>query len=184
LIVKNIDARFTISGGCELILAMPKSERESISHLIEEFVGKEDKEWECSVGLKKKKRSLDANAYLWVLADKIAAKLNTTKELVYQEAIKQVGVFDTLLLQDKAVDNFVSLWNGQGLGNYAEVMYQSKTVKNCTAVRAYHGSHLYDTVQMSRLVDYIVSEAKEQGIETMTPDELERMKTLWGKEKE
>ena len=42
MIVKNIDARFTISGGCELILAMPKSERESISHLIEEFVGREE----------------------------------------------------------------------------------------------------------------------------------------------
>ena len=179
--VKNIDARFTISGDCELIVTMPKSEKDNIQNLILDYVNKEDKEWECLVGVKKKKRSIDANAYLWVLSDKIAAKLNTTKEKVYQEAITQVGVFDVLLIQDKAVESFVDMWNRQGLGNYAEVMYQSKTVRNCTAVRAYHGSHLYDTKAMSRLIDYIVSEAKEQGIETMTPAEIERIKFLWGK---
>ena len=40
--VKNIDARFTLNGDCEVILTVPKGERESISHLIEEFVGREE----------------------------------------------------------------------------------------------------------------------------------------------
>ena len=33
---------------------------------------------------------------------------------------------------------------------------------------------------MSRLIDLVVTEAKQQGIETLTPDEIERMKQLWG----
>ena len=42
------------------------------------------------------------------------------------------------------------------------------------------GSHTYDTKEMSRLIDGTVEEAKELGIETMTPDQIERMKSLWG----
>lgn len=33
---------------------------------------------------------------------------------------------------------------------------------------------------MSRFIDCVVAEAQELGIETATPDELERMKQEWG----
>ena len=42
------------------------------------------------------------------------------------------------------------------------------------------GSHTYSTEEMARLIDGTVQEAKDLGIETLTPDELERMKQLWG----
>ncbi|QIB68240.1 hypothetical protein Ami103574_02450 [Aminipila butyrica] len=177
--VKSIDARLTLGGDYEVILTVPRGERENVKILLEEFKAKAEKVWEAVIGVKKRRRSLDANAYMWVLCDKIAEKLRTTKEGVYREAIKQVGVFDTLLLQDKAVESFVSMWNRQGVGNYAEVLYQSHAVEGCTTVRAYHGSHLYDTGQMTRLIDHIVEEAQGQGVETKTPDELERLKSLW-----
>ena len=41
------------------------------------------------------------------------------------------------------------------------------------------GSHTYDTKEMSRLIDGTVQEAKEHGIETLPPDELERMMSTW-----
>ena len=41
------------------------------------------------------------------------------------------------------------------------------------------GSHTYNTAEMSSLIDGTVQDAKEQGIETATPDELERMKQQW-----
>ena len=37
------------------------------------------------------------------------------------------------------------------------------------------GSSTYDTKEMSELINGLVSECKEQGIETLTPDELARM---------
>ena len=40
-------------------------------------------------------------------------------------------------------------------------------------------SHLMDSKQMSELIDGTVSEAQELGIDTRTPDEIERMKSLW-----
>ena len=41
------------------------------------------------------------------------------------------------------------------------------------------GSHTYDSGEMSILIDGVVQEAKQLGIETLTPNELERMKNLW-----
>ena len=48
---------------------------------------------DCTVALgpKRRKRSLDANAYLWVLCDQIAKVIRSTKEEVYRAAIKRVG---------------------------------------------------------------------------------------------
>lgn len=46
-------------------------------------------------------------------------------------------------------------------------------------IRAYYGSSQYNTKQMSRLIDEIVSDCKEHGIETLTPNELARMKEEW-----
>lgn len=39
----------------------------------------------------KKKRSLDANAYAWVLMSKIAAILRTSKEEIYEEMLRRYG---------------------------------------------------------------------------------------------
>jgi hypothetical protein len=48
-------------------------------------------------------------------------------------------------------------------------------------IRAYYGSSQYSTRQMSRLIDMAVEDAKDLGIEVLTPMELERMKEEWGK---
>ena len=46
-------------------------------------------------------------------------------------------------------------------------------------LQVYFGSSTFDTKEMSVFLDGIVSECKELGIETATPDELERMKQKW-----
>lgn len=43
-----------------------------------------------------------------------------------------------------------------------------------------HGSSTYDTAQMSRLIDLIVQDCREQGIETLPPDKLAGMMEEWG----
>ena len=45
-----------------------------------------------------------------------------------------------------------------------------------THIMAYYGSSTYDSKQMSQLIDLLVTDCKEQGIETATPEEIERMK--------
>lgn len=135
---------------------------------------------EIDMTLKKfrQKRSLDSNAYAWVLIDKLAAALRLTKEEVYREAIRGIGgVSETVCVKDAAVDRLVEGWKHNGLGWFTDTV-KSK-IPGCTNVVLYYGSSVYDTKQMSALIDVIVTEAKAQGIETLTPEQLAAMTAEW-----
>jgi hypothetical protein len=65
----------------------------------------------------KPRRSLDANAYAWVLIDKLAAALRITKEEVYRQAIREIGgVSFTGCFLDEAVDTLCDCWQRKGIG--------------------------------------------------------------------
>ena len=138
------------------------------------------KDVDVSVEIKKyrRKRSLDANAYAWVMMDKLAAALDLTKIEVYQACIREIGgVSETVCVQEKAVDNLIRGWRHNGLGWIAETM--PSKIKGCVNVILYYGSSTYDTKQMSALIDAIVADCKLAGVETATPDEIERYKEEW-----
>lgn len=138
------------------------------------------KDHEVSIEIKKyrKKRSKDANAYAWVLIDKIAAALSVDKEEVYRNAIRSIGgVSEMVCVLDSAVDRLREGWEKQGLGWQTEVM-ESK-LPGCKNVILYFGSSTYDTKQMSLLIDRLVQDAKALDIETLPPDKLEQMIGAW-----
>lgn len=127
----------------------------------------------------REKRSLDANGFFWTLADKLAAKLNITKEEVYKNAIKHIGgVSETVCVQNKAVERLCDGWRKNGIGWQTDT-FPSK-LDGCTNVILYYGSSTYDKAQMSRLIDNIVQDCEAVGIETKTPDEIAKMLSLWG----
>lgn len=135
---------------------------------------------EVAVEIKKyrKRRSLDANAYAWVLIDRLAEKLRMPKLDVYRELIRNIGgVSQTVCVQDKAVQNLIAGWSHNGLGWFAETM--PSKLAGCTNVVLYYGSSSYDSAQMSALLDLLIDDCKAQGIETTTPEELAKYKEEW-----
>ena len=125
-----------------------------------------------------KPRSLNANAYAWVLMDKVAKALGISKEEVYTRAIKQVGTFEPMSIRITAYERFKSVWEGKGLGYQLEHIGNDGVNVQCNA---YYGSSVYNSCEMARLIDWIVEEAKQQGIDTMTPAERARLIDEWGK---
>lgn len=172
------DIKQRFNGDCEVTLIVPKSQKHAVQSLYDTLKDN-DKPMVAKIDRKRKKRSLDANSYMWVLCDKIAQVLQSSKEMVYQDAIRSVGIFTTTLVQNDAVDFTIAHWDSFGVGNFAMATHESNKNPGCTVIRLYFGSSTYDTAEMSRLIDYIVSEAKELGVETMTPAELERLKGEW-----
>ena len=134
-----------------------------------------------NVELKKyrQKRSLDANAYMWVLISKIQEILKIPKEEIYRDAIKNIGVYEVVPVKNEAVERFMEAWKHNGLGWVCETT-KSK-LEGFTNVIAYYGSSTYNTNEMSRLIDLIVQECKQLNIETMTPEQLSILKEEWGK---
>jgi len=126
----------------------------------------------------RKKRSLDANSYMWVVADKIAAEVHSTKVDVYRKAVRDVGVWADVAIETKALPTFMDLWDSKGEGWFTDV--SASKLKGCTKVRCYYGSSCYDSKQMARLIDYLVESAKDMGLETMPPDEIRRLTMEWG----
>lgn len=144
--------------------------------MVDEFNGKE----KLSLEVKeyRERRSLDANAYFFVLADKLAEKLNTTKEEIYRNAIKQIGgVSETVCVKNQAVERLCEGWCQNGIGWQTDT-FPSK-IEGCTNVILYYGSSTYDTAQMSRLIDHIVQDCKAVGIETRSPDEIASILAMW-----
>jgi len=126
----------------------------------------------------KKKRSLDANAYAWVLFDKIAAAAGIPKTEVYRNAIKEIGGnCDVVCVRAKAADALCRGWEAHGLGWQTE-RSESK-IRGCVNVTLYYGSSKFDTQTMSRLIDNAVQDAKALGIETLPPDKLNAMLEAW-----
>lgn len=126
---------------------------------------------------KKNKRSLNANAYMWVLCDKIAQKIRATKQEVYIKAVREVGAFIDGVFNNSDVYGVMETWNANGIGWFCETLHSTD---NVSSMRLYKGSSVYNGEEMSRLIDYIVDEAENLGIDTMTPDEIEHLKTIWG----
>jgi hypothetical protein len=126
----------------------------------------------------REKRSLDANAYCWVLLGKLAEKLKTPKTEIYRSLIKEIGGnSDTVCVQNKAVDSLRDGWQRNGIGWVTDTM--PSKIDGCTNVVLYYGSSTYDTAQMSRLINNIVEECKLQGIETRSKEELESLLNSW-----
>ena len=125
-----------------------------------------------------KKRSLDANAYCFIICQKIAEVIKNTKEYVYRQAIKQVGDFEIVPIKNEVVEKWIRNWESKGLGWQSEILEKSK-LEGYTNTINYFGSSTYDTKQMSILLEEIVTQATELGIETITPREKEELLRKW-----
>lgn len=126
-----------------------------------------------------KKRSNDSNSYFWQLCDQIAEKLGRTKEDLYIEYIKEVGVFKDFHLSRDEAATFRTAWSMIGTGWPTEEVDYQQDGDNLV-IRAYYGSSKYNAKQMGRIIDRAVEDAKDLGIETLTPAELARMNLEWG----
>jgi hypothetical protein len=125
----------------------------------------------------RKKRSLDANSYFWQLLTQIADVLRTSKEELYIEMLKRYGQREPQLLSviAEGVPMIYRATNNHCC-EVGESELKGKTFKHLAILI---GSSQYDTKAMSILIDGIVQDAKEQGIETMTPNEIAELKSRW-----
>lgn len=127
----------------------------------------------------RKKRSLDANAYCWELIGKLSGKLRIPPEQVYREAIREIGDnYEVVPIREDKVGRWREIWQAKGLGWTCEDLGRSK-LTGYINIASYYGSSVYDTAQMSRLIDYIIEECQLQEIETLPPDKLALLKDGW-----
>lgn len=163
-----------VTGNTLVTFALNENAREMVDEL------KCHEKLTVKVGKFKKKRSLDANAYCWVLIGKIAEKTNVPKNEVYREAIRGIGGnYEIVCVKEEAADSLRSGWERNGIGWCTDTMLSK--LDGCTNVMLYYGSSTYDTEQMSRLIENILQDCKALGIETKSQEEIDSLLGAWNK---
>ncbi len=144
--------------------------------------GLSGKQVEITVKEKRGRRSLDANAYYWKLVTQLSEAIGVSKPYCHNMMLRQYG---QLYVDDDCpflavipeTEDAVRMVEEATLFHLLPTS-QVRTGEDGKLYRTYRmirGSHEYDTYEMSKLIDGIVSECKDAGIETMTPAEIERM---------
>ncbi len=87
-----------------------------------QYLFKQDKTKQYEVKEVKRKRSLDSNAYAWVLLGKLQDKLHIPKEEIYRDLIRNIGSFEVLPVRNEAVERFRQSWSKNGIGWVTETM--------------------------------------------------------------
>lgn len=137
---------------------------------------------DISVDKHREKRSLDANAYFHVLVGKIAEAMNISKPRCKNIMIGRYGQIEYIDDQPVMIKTQIPADDMLEQENLHCLPCGGKTEPNGLHTYfywVYRGSRTYNTAEMSRLIDGTVSEAKDHGIETMTPEQLLRLKSLW-----
>ena len=121
----------------------------------------------------REKRSLNANAYAWLLIGKIGDILNASKEEVYFQMLKRYGQGEVIsVLSHISLERFIK--------HYEKIGESNLNGKDFTHYKVFKGSSEFDTKEMSIFIDGIVSEAQALNIQTQTPAQLAELKSLWG----
>lgn len=164
------------------LITLEVNEKQSALQMADALKGAE--KLSIKIGKFRAKRSLDANAYLWQLCTMIADKLSDggaphTKEEIYRKAIKARGICRE---QGELPLDFAktsrTAWEMLGTGWITEQVDFEPDGER-VIVRYYYGSSTYNTKQMSRIIDWLVVECQQLGIETKPKAEIDSLLSSW-----
>ena len=140
---------------------------------------REGKVYDIEIKQHREKRSLDANALCWKMIGKLAKHYDIPADAVYQQFVRMVGTYEIIPIKESAAERWPSIWGANGIGFVCDDMGPCRNTPGYRNFRCYYGSHVYDTKEMSRLIDSIMDECKLAGIETMEPDKLKQLIGEW-----
>ena len=153
------------------VLMFEINERNDFELIVDDL--KEKDKLSIEVKPYRERRSLNANAYAWSLIGQIADIVRAGKDEIYLKLLKRYGQSELIsVLSHVPIGNYVKYYEEAGESKLNGKMF--------THYRVYKGSSEFDTREMSIFIDGVVSEAKDLGIQTETPNQLAEMKARWG----
>ena len=136
---------------------------------IVEWLFGQDREKFFDITEHKEKRSRDANALLWACLGEIAGALRSDKWTVYLQMLKRYGKYTYICVKPKVVEAVKRQWR-----ECEEIGRVNINGQEAVQMLCYFGSSTYDSKEFSILLDGVISEMKEMGIDTPADRELKR----------
>lgn len=137
------------------------------------------KEYDVDIVPHRKKRSNNANRMYWSIAGLLAQKLNIPVDEVYQHHIQDMSVYNVVCYMDETEDAMRRMWCKGHDGRAFVVLGPTGTQPGWSFARAYFGSSDFDTAQMSRLIDNLLQDCKDQGVDVPPSDKIQALLKEW-----
>ncbi|MBP5720444.1 MAG: hypothetical protein J6W82_05210 [Bacteroidales bacterium] len=126
----------------------------------------------------RKKRSLEANAYAWVMINRIAERIHEPPVEIYRRYIRDIGGKRVVsCVKQEDLETEVKTFTAGHIGRLVNI--GTSKIPGCATVEKIYGSSDYDVEQMSALIDAIVQDCDALGIETKTQEEIEILLRRW-----
>ena len=126
-----------------------------------------DKDLDINFSKHRRHRSLDANACLWACIGDIAKVLHQDTWEVYLLMIERYGKFTHILVRPEVVEAVRAQWRETKIVGETTVDGNPMIQMLC-----YFGSSTYNSAEFAGLLDGVISEMKEMGLETPTSEEM------------
>lgn len=143
-----------------------------------------DAVWDIEPHKERKGRSLNANSYFHVLVQKLAQAQQPPVSLAKCKnmMIAAYGQPEYIDGQQAVIKSNVPAEKMQEIEylHTALVKVSEENGTECYFYRIYRGTHTYNNVEMQKLIEGVVQECKDAGIETATPAEIAKMIDVWG----
>ena len=143
-----------------------------------------DAVWDIEPHKERKGRSLNANSYFHVLVQKLAQAQQPPVSLAKCKnmMIAAYGQPEYIDGQQAIIKSNVPQEKMQEIEylHTALVKISEENGTECYFYRIYRGTHTYNTIEMQKLIEGVVHECKDAGIETATPAEIAKMIDVWG----
>ena len=174
--VKSIDLYYDMDGKPDVQVILRDADPDKVTKCKELL--QKGKALDVEIKQHRNHRSLDANSYAWVIISKIADVLGSSKEDIYIEMLTRYGQREPQLVS--VVEDGVPAIR-RATQNHCTIVGESElNGKEFVHLAILRGSSTYTTKEMSILIDGIVSDAKDLGIETIPEEELKSLKESWG----
>lgn len=125
----------------------------------------------------RQKRSMDANALMWACLGQIASALNADKWDIYLKMLKRYGKYTYICVKPSVVEAVKAQWRECEEVGEVDINGQKAIQMLC-----YFGSSTYDTKEFTVLLDGIINEMKDMGLETPTSEDMRRSIEQWEKQ--
>lgn len=155
----------------EALLTLSVDQKQSAMNCFDELNGAD--KLSIKIDQYRDKRSLNANNYAWALLTQIGNATRKSKEAVYFDMLKDYGQSEMISVKAHIkLDQYIKYYEEAGETTLNGTLFKHYKV--------YKGSSEFDKREMAIFIDGVVQEATNLGIDVRTPDEIARLKSLWG----
>ena len=140
---------------------------------LEDIEKLQGKDLDITLKAHREKRSLDANAFLWSCLGKMGGVLNEPTYDMYLYSLEKYGKFIFVQVIENAYEDLKRMWrHTKIIDDFIGLNPITGEKEKYLEVLCFFGSSTYNSKEFSRLLEGVISDMEQMGLERPTDEHL------------